>query len=89
MTNFKEYTETELETKLDSLMSEDDSWMVAAFGNLEELHREQEEARKEEAIEAARYTRCGKCEGKGKIPHFHYVSGGVCFSCDGAGKIYK
>jgi|TARA_R110001599_G_scaffold347187_1_gene573217 RecJ-like exonuclease len=89
MTNHKEYTEAELDKKLDSLMNEDDSWVGDCFGNLEQLWEEQDEVRKEAAIEAARYQPCGKCNGKGKIDHYHYVSNGVCFACDGTGKIYK
>jgi hypothetical protein len=34
------------------------------------------------------YRKCGKCNAK-RIGHYHYVSNGVCFACDGEGKIYK
>jgi DnaJ-class molecular chaperone len=53
------------------------------------LEAEIEAEKKEEAIEAAKYRKCGKCNGKGRIGHYHYVSNGVCFACDGEGKIYK
>jgi len=32
------------------------------------------------------YT-CGKCDGKGRIDAFSYYANGVCFWCQGAGKI--
>ena len=89
MTNAKEYTEKELETKLDSLMNEDDNWLDDCFGNMDADNEAFQKVKEERAYEATRYQPCGKCNGKGKISHYHYVSGGVCFACDGAGKIYK
>lgn len=53
------------------------------------LEAEIEAEKKEAAIEAAKYRKCGRCNGKGRIGHYHYVSNGVCFACDGKGKIYK
>jgi len=57
--------------------------------NLAQINAEIAKEREEKRIEDSRYQKCGKCNGKGKIDHYHYVSGGVCFKCDGAGKIYK
>lgn len=31
---------------------------------------------------------CQRCEGKGEIPAFGHVLGGVCFKCKGSGKQY-
>lgn len=92
MTNFKEYTDSHLNSKLDLLMNKDESnedWLNDCFGNIDEVNNLIESERLEKAIEESRYQTCGKCNGKGKITHYHYVSGGVCFSCDGKGKIYK
>ena len=66
-----------------------DNWLNDCFGNLDQLNKEIKENRLSKKVEAARYQKCGKCNGKGKISHYHYVSGGVCFACDGAGEIYK
>lgn len=30
---------------------------------------------------------CPRCDGKGHIPFFNHVRGGVCFQCCGAGKV--
>jgi DnaJ-class molecular chaperone len=57
--------------------------------NIAKMNIEVVKEKEEIKIEESRYKKCGKCNGKGKIDHYHYVSGGVCFSCDGAGKIYK
>src|SRR5271166_1934182 len=31
------------------------------------------------------HKNCWKCGGKGRIPHYSYILGGVCFACGGAG----
>lgn len=31
-------------------------------------------------------TRCPKCGGKGYLPGYEYIEGGVCFLCDGSGR---
>ncbi len=31
-------------------------------------------------------TTCSRCSGKGLIPHFSHVLGGVCFRCWGSGR---
>lgn len=50
----------------------------------------------ETAVEAARALRvkrnamtgpCGSCSGTGYIGQFSHVSGGVCFSCEGRGRV--
>tara|TARA_R110000796_G_scaffold160999_2_gene277746 strand:+ start:86 stop:370 length:285 start_codon:yes stop_codon:yes gene_type:complete len=90
ITTFKEYNNQELKEKLDSLMNEDDdNWLNDCFGDIDQVNEEIQEDRDAKAMEEARYQKCGKCNGKGKIGHYHYVSGGVCFSCEGRGKIYK
>ena len=30
---------------------------------------------------------CPKCNGKGKLPHHAHIMDGVCFKCDGTGKV--
>jgi hypothetical protein len=35
--------------------------------------------------EAAKPEPCGKCNGRGILPEFNHVSGGVCFACEGTG----
>jgi RecJ-like exonuclease len=30
--------------------------------------------------------KCGKCNGRGHIPQFSHIAGGVCFNCSGKGK---
>jgi len=32
--------------------------------------------------------RCPKCQGRGVLPEYYYVSGGECFLCHGTGEIY-
>lgn len=94
---FKEYTDEELETKLDSLMNEEDNWLDDCFAGCGDIPHTKESLlaeeksisiEKEEEIEAARYKKCGKCGGTGNLSHYHYVAGGECFDCDGKGKIY-
>jgi DnaJ-class molecular chaperone len=57
--------------------------------NIDKWEEEDRAEKIEKEIEAARYKKCGRCNGKGRIGHYHYVSNGVCFACDGAGKVYK
>lgn len=28
---------------------------------------------------------CRRCKGKGELPHYGHVMGGICFKCDGSG----
>lgn len=34
---------------------------------------------------ATKKIECGKCNGKGEIPAFRGIAGGICFACAGAG----
>lgn len=88
MSNYREYTEEELETKLDSLMNEDEDWLKSCFGDdvLAEIEDEKAQIKKEQEKEAKKWTMCKKCNGKGHIMGYAHISGGVCFSCMGSGK---
>lgn len=35
----------------------------------------------------AKAEKCRKCGGSGKLPQFLHRSGGVCFRCDGTGRV--
>lgn len=39
------------------------------------------------APKAAQGSTCGKCSGKGRINGFDHYADGVCFDCDGTGKL--
>ena len=30
---------------------------------------------------------CNRCDGKGILPHYGHISGGICFACKGSGKL--
>ena len=30
---------------------------------------------------------CGKCDGTGRLPHYGHIASGVCFDCQGSGKV--
>ena len=98
MTNAKEYTEKELETKLDSLMNEDDNWLDDCFGGLGDITDEEAEAERE-SIKLAQFNErynktfkriplhnCGRCGGTGILPAYMHRSRGKCYPCNGSGK---
>jgi DnaJ-class molecular chaperone len=53
--------------------------------------RESKEAAYTLAVETekAKYKKCPKCSGKGKIQSFTHIGGGVCYKCKGYGKVKK
>lgn len=77
------------------------SKQVAGFTCLAEYatiaRRMADERMAEHAEESARYAAvktlapglhtCGKCSGKGKLIAFSHYADGVCFWCDGTGKV--
>ena len=66
-----------------------ENWLDDCFGNIEEVNNNIAKEREEKAVEESRTKKCGKCNGKGRIGHYHYVANGECFDCEGTGKIYK
>ena len=99
-TNCKEYTTEELESKLDSLEPKAnwDAWLSMSEEELKESENKWEKEIEEEAIKEynENYEKnvsklptkpCPKCGGTGKIHAYNHVSGGICFKCDGYGKI--
>lgn len=103
MKTYREYTDVELETKLDSLMNEEeknDSWLNEVFGNIENETEEEIEQRKEKELidqcmidfklpKTNEYRKCGKCNGTGVLNHYMHVSKGVCFQCGGMKVVLK
>jgi len=37
----------------------------------------------------AKYTKCHRCDGLGRIDHFRHVAQGECFKCEGAGSLVE
>jgi hypothetical protein len=99
----KKYYNYEKETKLDSLMNEEEnngSWLDDVFGNIEDETEEEINERKEAELIAEcmtefklpktnDYKKCGKCNGTGILNHYMHVSRGVCFHCGGMKVVLK
>jgi len=69
-------------------------WNALFFPSEEETKKIKEEIKRDELIEIGlnpdrEYKSCWKCGGVGKLDAYTHVSHGICFQCDGTGKLLK
>ena len=55
-------------------------WEAANVADAEVIERA-------ETVARASIIECPKCGGSGVLHHYHYVANGVCFKCDGSGRL--
>ena len=67
-------------------MSKIDSWYIDENGR--KIVRQRVcKVVKEEKIQGEKYIPCDRCDGKGNIDQYYYVFDGICFKCDGKGRL--